>query len=596
MQKLPQIVIGINEGINASVVIAERGRIIFALEEERVSRVKGDIGFPTQALTFAFDYLRLDTKDVSHVCFSNLLSPRITKAEFLATYEWASDARGASVVSSIDEALRRMIRSVVPRAWREARRHRLRAAHNLLTDEVLKDFGLGHAEVVRTHHHFNHAAAAYYGLRADPDQACLVLSLDGGGDDACSHVYLARGDRMELIASTPIGHSLGNIYSRVTHLMGFTPHEHEYKLMGLAPYTDSRYIEPVVATLEGYLDLDPDDPLRFRRLIAEPTSRIGRRLAEDFRRVRFDVLAAGLQAFTEAIMVRWVRAAIEKTGVRKVLAGGGVFMNIRANKLISEMPEIESFDVFPSCGDETLPFGAVWHLAAKTGTLDDLKRPFDIYLGPDVGFDLEDARKHYDGRLTFTALADPVEKAAQLLGQGEVVAWCQGRMEFGARSLGNRSLLAVPGRPGVARQINHMIKMRDFWMPFAPAVREEDVETWVRIPPSLSECQPSPWMMHSFDATTKGRQEMAGAIHGYDGTARAQVVSPEYNPLFHALLSRVGEVSGNPVLLNTSCNLHGYPLVMGTENAIEILLGSGLRYLIVNDVLVTKPEGLEQES
>jgi len=596
MQKPPQIVIGINEGINASVVIAERGRIIFALEEERVSLVKGDIGFPTQALTFAIDYLGLDRKDVSHVCFSNQLSPRITKAEFLATYEWASDARGTSILSSIDEPLRRMIRSVVPQAWREARRQRLRAAHNLLTDEELKGFGLGHVEVVRTHHHFNHAASAYYGLQADPDQACLVLSLDGGGDDACSHVYLAREGRMELIAATPIGHSLGNIYSRVTHLMGFTPHEHEYKLMGLAPYTDARYIDPVVAALEGYLDLDPNNPLRFRRLIPEPTSHIGRRLADDFRRVRFDVLAAGLQAFTEDLIVRWVRATVEKTGVHKVLAAGGVFMNIRANKLIAELPEIESFDVFPSCGDETLPFGAVWHLAAETGTLDDRNRPFDIYLGPDVGFDLEDTRKRYDGQVTFTALADPVEKAAELLDQGEVVAWCQGRMEFGARALGNRSLLAVPGRPGVTRQINRMIKSRDFWMPFAPAIRAEDVETWVQIPPSLPDREPSPWMMHSFDATTKGRQEMAGALHGYDGTARAQIVTPEYNPLFHALLGKVGEVSGNPVLLNTSFNLHGYPLVMGTRDAIEILLGSGLRYLIVNDVLVTKPESVERKS
>lgn len=589
MQKPPQIIIGINEGINASVVVAEGGRMLFALEEERVSRVKCELGFPAQALTFALDYLGLDSKDVSHVCFCNQISPRTTKDEFLDTYEWDSAAQGASVSSSIDRAIRGLARAVMPDALLEVRRRRLRAAHNRVTDEKLSDFGLGDAEVVRTHHHFNHAAAAYYGLRADPDQAYLVLSLDGGGDDACSHVYLAREGRMKLIAETPLGHSLGNIYSRVTHLMGFTPHEHEYKLMGLAPYADLRRAGPVLKKFAAYLDLDPDDPLRFRRRIAEPTSRIGRRLADDFRRVRFDVLAAGLQAFTEDLMVRWVGAAIEKTGVHKVLAGGGVFMNVKANKLIAEMPEIESFDVFPSCGDETLPFGALWHLAAENGGLDDVDDPFNIYLGPDAAFDLDEARRRYDGQVTFTALPEPEEKAAKLIAAGEVVAWCQGRMEFGARALGNRSILARPDDAAVVRRINSQIKRRDFWMPFAPAIKTEDAGTFIHIPPALCRERISPWMMHAFDTREKG-DVMVAAVHPRDDTARAQTVSRDINPRFHDLINRVKTETGAPVVLNTSFNLHGYPIVMGACDAVDVLLKSSLRHLIVNEVYVTKNE------
>ena len=571
--------LAINEGINSSVVVTERGATLFALQEERVCRVKNFMGFPHEALAFTLEYLGLHADDVDAVCLSNLTSPRFTKESF---YRWYDE--------TADRPLRGTIESERARSFgrwvRERGAHPFAASKPDWILESLGRHGLAERPVRRTHHHLNHAASAYFGLRADPNDPYLVLTLDGGGDGDCGHVYRAERGKLELLASTSGGHSLGHLYARVTHLMGMTPHEHEYKVMGLAPYADPERVEPLLAQLRTYLDLDPQNRLAFKRGTAEPTHMQQPRLQYDFRRARFDTLSGAIQGFAEELLCRWVESAVRETGIPRVLASGGVFMNVKANKLIAELPDVEYFDVFPSCGDESLPFGAAWLEDAQqvAGTGREVLPTYS--LGPEAGHDLEEARSRYGSRVEMRKLDDPDRECGELLAAGNIVARCAGRMEFGARALGNRSILADPSTTKVVPIINRMIKHRDFWMPFAPAVLAERAGDYVVIPKTLPRDDPSPFMMHTFDTTTR-RDDIVAAVHPEDATARAQTVS-EAAPGFRRVISEFDRLTGRAAVLNTSFNLHGFPIVMGACDAVDVLLQSSLELLLVEDQLVTK--------
>ena len=577
------IVLGINEGINSSVVVSEAGRIRFALQEERVCRQKEFVGFPHQALQFTLSHLNLDPKSIDAICLSNLKSPGFTKAEFHAAYQRNAEQTIAELTEQ-------------PGTWEKIRKTRLTPAkpkppqpdpNNLKVEAQLAEHGLSGVELLRSHHHLNHAAAAYFGCRQNPQDPHLVLSLDGGGDDDCAHVYLGENGRLRLLGATPAGHSLGNLYSRVTHYMGMTPHEHEYKLMGLAAYAKPDFCREIIGRFHNYLEVDPRDATKFRCKLPVTTFQCAPFLARDFQRVRFDNLAGAIQFFTEELLVQWIQGLIRSTGVAKVVCAGGVFMNVKANQRIAALPEIQFFDVFPSCGDETLPFGACWNLQAQRSSDQGADIRFDTFcLGPKPDFDLARAQEKYGDQVQFQPLEDPEASIARMIADGLVVARCRGAMEFGARALGNRSITADPSETRIIPRINKMIKQRDFWMPFAPAVLLEDAAQFLQIPASLPP-RISPFMMHTFD-TSERRQEFQAGVHAYDDTARAQVVSPQSNAGFHQMIEHFKTLKHKGVVLNTSFNLHGLPIVMGACDALEVMTGSDLTHLVLEDQLVTK--------
>lgn len=586
------VILGINEGIDASVVLCRDGTVVFAVQEERLTREKGSIGFPTQAVTYCLKSYGLDVREIDHVCLSNLCNVEgATRADLLAYYTRSArstprllregDVSGAATrfAGILPDPLQTSLRN-----WRSSRKSA--KAHSPI-HRKLAEHGFEGIPVSRFHHHSNHAASVYYGLRKNWHEPHLVFTLDGGGDDACAHVYVAQHGTLRLVAATPTGHSLGNIYAAVTVLLGMRPHEHEYKVMGLAPYADPEQAALVAAKFARLLDLDSRNPLCFRRLIPERTGAILPRLLREFRLFRFDLVAAGLQQFTEDLVRRWIAAAVAQTGVRNVLAAGGVFMNVKMNQRLADLVDVEYFDVFPSCGDETLPFGAVWQCHLREGgALTDIRFE-NLYLGPDAGHDLADARARYGDAVDFQELDDPEGRTATLLAQGHIVARCSGRMEFGARALGNRSILADPSRLSVVQTINRLIKQRDFWMPFAPAVTAERAGRYVRLPPALPRPRLSPYMMHAFE-TTDCRSEYVAAVHPADATARMQTVQAELNPSFHQVIEAFGRLTGRWVVLNTSFNLHGFPIVSGACDAIDVLLKSRLDYLVVDRWLITK--------
>ncbi|HVI52715.1 MAG TPA: carbamoyltransferase C-terminal domain-containing protein [Candidatus Sulfotelmatobacter sp.] len=555
--------IGINEGINGSVVVARDGEILFALQEERLNRSKESAGFPAQALVRALKSLDLAPDQVDEVLLCGTRPPR---PFVLRDFDRAAD---------------------IPAPWLYGFLTGLKPVPPDTHRKNLADAGLARAAVHRLEHHACLADAAYFGRRADPDKPHLVLTADHGGDGLCAAVHLAENGKLKRLAVTPAGHSPSDLYSSVTHFMGLRPLEHEYKLMGLAAYADTAHSQPLADLFHSLLGLDPANPLRFRRTTPEPTALLGRRLQRSLRRPRFDALAGGLQSFTETLMLDWVRAAVRATGVQRAVAAGSLFMNVKANKRIAEEGGLDFFDVFPSCGPESLPFGAVWRrhadVSADHGRILALRQ---FCLGPDAACDLEEARHEFAGQVIWRTLADPDRAAAELLAQGHVVARCSGRMEFGARALGNRSILADPGHYPVVPLINKMIKQRDFWMPFAPAMLAEDAADYIRIPTCLP-ADVSPFMMHSFE-TTERRTDFAAGVHAYDNSARAQIVNADNQPGLHRVLEHFRRLTDKGVLLNTSFNLHGLPLVRGARDAVWVLLNSGLTHLIVDDQLVTK--------
>jgi carbamoyltransferase len=563
-------ILGIHDGHNASATLVVDGKVVLSAQEERYRYQKNFMGFPDHAIASVLNVGNISVDDLDIVAMSGIHEPRGLE------------------VSRIREIFRfeqeHYIRSRVLWIGRSTPFYRLYTAR-LRAERVreLRRAGFPVKKLRFIEHHLCHAAAAYYG--SPWRDHVLVLTLDGGGDKLAATVSVASGSSIDRVAATSDTDSIGNIYSRVTFTMGFVPWEHEYKIMGLAPYASVKNSAHLKDLFSSYLRLSDSNPLVFRRGIPEATRLICRRLRQDLAYARFDEIAGGLQAFTEDLIVRWVRSAIERTGIRKLALGGGVFMNVKVNKLIAEMPEVEDVFVFPSCGDESNSIGAA--LQAYVQESGQMPQPIGpIYWGPtfsgeEVEHAIEDCCKN---GFEFDEVNDIEGAIADLLLEHKIVARVAGPMEFGARALGNRSILADPSDLRNVQTINRMIKMRDFWMPFAPVILAERQDEYMRRTKPVK----SPYMMFAFDSEPSRRHEMIAAIHQADWTMRPQIIERDYNPAYYEIIRRFEKKTGRGVLLNTSYNLHGYPITLGPREALSVFNDSGLEYLALGNYLLSK--------
>lgn len=563
-------VLGIHDGHNAGAAVIVDGKVVASAQEERYRYQKNFMGFPYRAIASVLTVANIGVEDLDIVAMSSIHEPR------------------GFEVSQIRDIFRfeqgHYIRSRVLGIGRSTPFYRLYTAR-LRAERVreLRRAGFPVKKLRFIEHHFCHAAAAYYG--SPWRDHVLVLTLDGGGDKLAATVSVASGSSIDRLAATPDTDSLGNLYSRVTFMLGFVPWEHEYKIMGLAPYASVKNSAHLKNLFSGYLRLSDSNPLVFRRGIPEPTRLTCRRLRQDLAYARFDEIAGGLQAFTEDLIVRWVRGAVERTGIRKLALGGGVFMNVKVNKLVAEMPEVEDVFVFPSCGDESNPIGAA--LQAYVQESGQVPQPIGpIYWGPTFsGEEVEDAIKDSrENGFEFEEHDDIEGTIADLLLEHKIVARVTGRMEFGARALGNRSILADPSDLRTVQTINRMIKMRDFWMPFAPVILAERQDEYIRRTKPVK----SPYMMFAFDSEPSRRHKMIAAVHQADWTTRPQIIERDYNPAYYEIIRRFEKKTGGGVLLNTSYNLHGYPITLGPREALSVFNESGLEYLALGDYLLSK--------
>jgi carbamoyltransferase len=296
-------------------------------------------------------------------------------------------------------------------------------------------------------------------------------------------------------------------------------------------------------------------------------------------------VAAGAQRFIETMLTRWVAGAVRETGIGRIGCAGGVFMNVKANLAILELPVVESMFVFPSCGDESNSIGAACWEAARRG--EAIKPLGAIYYGDSItDGEAEEALTSASPKsnLRFDWIPDIEKRVASELAQGRIVARAKGAAEFGARALGNRSILARADSPCAVRTINAAIKNRDFWMPFAPAVLAERAGRYYEKPKPVE----SPYMMLAFRTRPERRAALAGVEHPYDFTTRPQEVRAEHNPEFHRLLEEYESISGEAAVLNTSFNLHGEPIVYRARDAVDVFLRSGLEYMALANWWVEK--------
>jgi carbamoyltransferase len=437
-------------------------------------------------------------------------------------------------------------------------------------------------------HHMAHANSAYFGSPWSKDEKILILTNDGAGDDLCATVNIGLNGKIERKYEIHQDESIAWYYAMVTFFMGMVPMEHEYKVMGLAPYCSEYGRKIGFEIFSKMIQMDKKPSLSWHRLKNVPPAQYSiEYVSQILKRVRFDIIAAGIQKWVEELLIEWTKRAVNKYDIKKVAFGGGIFMNVKANKRISEIPEIEDVFIFPSCGDESNAIGSAFafysDICQKEGRDTDIPSLKDIYFGPSIlNKEIEhEMDKHKN--INISKENDIDKTVGELLSNNKIVARSTGRMEFGARALGNRSILAHPKYPENIRIINDIIKNRDFWMPFAPVVLYEREKEYIKNPKNIF----SPYMMMAFNSTEKIDDFKAGT-HPYDLTARPQSLKKEYNPEYYKILKTFSEKSGQGILLNTSFNLHGFPIVCNAKEAFEVFFNSGLNYLAMNDYLFSK--------
>lgn len=584
-------ILGIHDGHNAAACLLAGGRIRMAVQEERLRRVKNYAGFPSQAINFIFRECGLSLDDVDRVAVVGREMPdQNDKESRLALYREVG-APGYLERLRQSQRKRQVYDAAVPPTLRRSIKHALgrgdaRGQSGGRLAGALS-FGVPGEKLQVVDHHLAHAAAAYYGLGVY-DQDVLILTNDGEGDGLCATVNIGREGRIKRVGSVPRSESIGNLYAVVTFMLGMVPLEHEYKLMGMAPYADEGRAAAVCRKLRALFTFEGGAPYGWRRVKGCPDPFYSYSYMRDLLEFdRFDSICGGLQRFTEEMLLQWVRNCVRATGVRRLALSGGVFMNVKLNQAIMGLDEVESLYVFPSCSDETNAIGAAY-LAASRGEGHDRIEPLrDFYLGKGYGDDEIKAAVDAAGfgpEVSCEYHEDVEGRVAELLAAGEVVARFRGREEFGARALGNRSILADPSNTEVVKVINSMIKCRDFWMPFATSMTDRQAARCLVNPKNI----PAPYMIITFDSTERIGDFKAGA-HPYDLTVRPQVVYRDWNPAYYHLIEEFERISGRGGgVLNTSFNLHGHPLVSSPADALDVFNRSGLDCLAMENYLLRK--------
>lgn len=573
-------ILGVHDGHNSGAALLVDGKVVSAVCEERLTRRKNELGYPYKAINEVLDIAGVAATDLDQVAYASLFMHTAEHLE--GAVEWYRAGREEQIRD------RQRDKSYLQAVFEKRRQERILQAEAQL--------GISENKISFVEHHLAHGAAAYYGAPFDLNEPTLILTCDGAGDGLSATVAVGQGTRIERIAATPRKASLGKVYSRVTYLLGLQPWEHEYKVMGMAPYAEQKYAEEIRDILREHLRLS-EDGLTFELANDLESSYIYHFLRERLERKRFDAISGGVQMFTEELLQEWVRRAVEHTGIRRVVCGGGVFMNVKANKLIGELANVHEFFIFPSCGDESLSFGAVWSEYARLSG-DKAGRDREPLQHLYLGREFSDAaiKEAIDARIGGTGCVvvryENIDQAvAHILAGNNVVARFSGRMEWGARALGNRSILTNPREWANVEKINAMIKKRDFWMPFAPSLLAEESDRYLVNPKGLV----SPFMMLAYDTKEEREREICAAIQPRDKTARAQFVSKDTNPSYWNLIKAFEQETGTACVLNTSFNLHGYPLVNTPGEALDVFINSGLDYLAIGKFLVAKPDRILPE-
>jgi carbamoyltransferase len=584
---------------DSAAALVQDGRIAAAAQEERFTRKKFDAGFPRHAIGYCLDEARVRLRDADYVVFYD--KPFLKFERLVETYLAFAPRGFASFVKAMP-------------VWLDEKLFQ----KTMLVEELQRiDPEFDGERLLFAEHHHSHAASAFY---PSPFDDALVLTVDGVGEWCTTMAGVGRGNTIDVLKEIHFPHSLGLLYSAFTYYLGFRVNSGEYKLMGLAPYGEPRFCNVI---LNNLIDLKADGSFKldmsyfnyctgltmtnekFDRLFGMPP----RQESDPLTQKHMDI-AASIQVVLEEAMLRLTNSLAAEHGQRNLCLAGGVALNCVANGKILRGGKFDRLWVQPAAGDAGGAVGAALlgyhHFNGAERRLNGSRlgdAMSGAYLGPSYS-DAEARERLTAEGARFEVVDDEaalLDRSAEALADGRAVGWFQGRMEFGPRALGNRSILADPRNPEMQKTLNLKVKYRESFRPFAPAVLAEDVQEWFELD------QPSPYMLLVADVakrhrieTNEGEHERSGieklktlrsvvpAITHVDFSARVQTVHRDTNPRFHALLRAFKQRTGCPVLVNTSFNVRGEPIACTPEDAFRCLMGTEIEMLVIGNCILQK--------
>jgi carbamoyltransferase len=575
------IVLGIIDSKPSSAAILKDGQIISAIAEERLCRMKMASGMPRQAIQQVMLDAGITARDIDLVAVAQKVS--VFEPEPIPWNGWFDNNHAGKPrpFEKISGALA-PVAGYIPFAQKA--HHQIkdvisRKRLSQIPEFLEKEYEIT-APVKYYDHHYCHATSAYYTSNYDK---ALVITLDGGGDGLSGSVYQGENGRLTRLSAVDSFNSLGNFYSYITHLSGFKAESHEGKITGLAALGKPAYID-ILREFVSYKEpgqIQYAVPMYHRSALKQ----IASRLPENFDKAD---LAASVQLLLEEIGIQFIQYWLQKTGFRSIAVAGGVFSNVKFNQRVHELPEVDNFFVHPAMDDSGLAVGGAFAALANESGIDPKslsQHLTNVYFG--TSYEDDEIRKSIDAfGFEATHESNITDVIAKLLADGHVVARFTGRMEYGPRALGHRSILYQTTDPSINDWLNAHLLRTEF-MPFAPATIQEYADDCFD---GLDGARDSArYMTITFNCTEKMRTQSPGVVH-VDGTARPQILDPETAPDFHKIGVAYHKLTGIPSLINTSFNMHGEPIVCTPEDALRSFNEGKLDYLAIGNWLVVNPE------
>ncbi len=558
---------------DSSAALVQDGKLVAAGEEERFSRVKHDSGFPTLAIDFVLARGKITLDDVDFVVF---YEKPFVKLERMLLTALATFPRSSAVFR---ESMQRWISD---KLWIKS--HLARRLH------------LPASKILFAEHHVSHAASSFF---TSPFEEAAILTVDGAGEWTTSTISHGRGTQIQMLKELRFPHSLGLLYSAFTAYCGFEVNEGEYKLMGMHPYGEPRHVDKIHELIEIAADGSLWQDMSFFAYQHSTDNTLSERFAAHFGRPARDPklgdksldpfycdIAASIQKVTEEAVLRMAQHAHEITGSRRLCMAGGVALNSVANYKVLRQGPFEELYILPAPGDDGGSVGAAYW--AYNHLLGQPRGPAldHAYLGSEyTDAQIESFLREHS--IAFEKIEDDerfYDFAARELANGMVCGWFRGRFEFGPRALGARSIIADPRRAEMKEKLNATIKFREAFRPFAPSVLEERADEFFDIPQAEKHF-PARFMLYVTPVRPQKRSLLPAITH-VDGSGRLQTVFKDTNPAYHGLIRRFGELTGVPVIMNTSFNLKGEPIVESPAHAFNTFSLSGMDLLFLNNYVV----------
>ena len=589
-------VIGIYDDHNASAALSVNGEIVCAVQEERFTKRKNEKGFPKNAVQYILDKYDLSNDDIDIIAMSTIERTDLNNLKYpidavfgvedhieMMDKYWKPKLSGhdfpENYVKQVFEDKFQGEESFynIPNNYYDLDKELLQQKNiEVIVNDIANFMNVDREKIKFYDHHTCHVMYGYFSNPNKKDRT-IGITVDAYGDGRNQTVWKIQNNKFELISESRQC-EIARLYRMVTLYLRMKPLEHEFKVMGLAPYAKESYAEEVAAVFEELLEFDDLKIIHKNR-----PENLYEFLNEKLKYFRFDNIAGGIQKYTEKMLIELFSRSYEKLGYQNFIFSGGVAMNVKANKVLGEQDFVKDLFVAGSSSDESQSIGACYFANHETGI--ENKPLEDLYLGTENSKD-EILNYFEENKIGEKYDISEVSNSsvAQLLADGEVVARVCGKMEFGSRALGNRSILANPSNPGVIRHINELIKGRDFWMPFAATVLDTYAERYL----SNAKKFESRYMAIAMDTKKEYLGDIKAGTHPYDETIRPQILMKEHNHEYYDLIAEFASLTGIGALLNTSYNLHGLPVVNDVADAFHVFENSGLKYLIIGSHLVCK--------